>query len=371
MKIRLLAAACCVVSSAFAQDITWAELARRSELWPAQCTLKATIKFQGAAPVPAGQKVNVLQVTPTEVQLATLDARTTFAADPDETDVLAVARAAYAQLTPKQRAVTLQSLPQQKELWPATVRLNKTFDLGSGRVLRAGDELMLLNVVDPGKLLVQSNTLRMTTHVTPQATDFVAQVRQIAENPEARPRFVVAEKQRQDALAAAAQKKAEAEQQRLALEERKRVNGVVVTELEGKLLNTASGKPQPLDPDALPKYIVFYRGSSTCPITREFTPTLIKFYQQMKPQHPEFEIVYIMTESVEDTGKFAQELGFSWRGITYESTPTMPTVDRPVQGLLPQLFVMDRSGRLLANGWQSAAPNALKQLDALLKATTR
>jgi hypothetical protein len=29
---------------------------------------------------------------------------------------------------------------------------------------------------------------------------------------------------------------------------------------------------------------------------------------------------------------------------------------------------MDRSGRVLANGWQNSAPNALKQLDALLKA---
>ena len=89
----------------------------------------------------------------------------------------------------------------------------------------------------------------------------------------------------------------------------------------------------------------------------------------MKPQHPEFEIVYIMTESVEDTAKFAQKIGFSWRAIEYESTGGMPTLNRNIQGLLPQLIVMDRSGRVLANAWQNAAPNALRQLDTLLRAS--
>jgi hypothetical protein len=161
------------------------------------------------------------------------------------------------------------------------------------------------------------------------------------------------------------------EGQRKAVEERKQKLGVVVSELEGKLLNSATSKPQPLDEAALPRYIAFYRGSSTCPITREFTPTLIKYYQQMKPRHPEFEIVYMMTESPEDTAKFAKQIGFSWRAIEYGSTGSMPTVRQPIHGLLPQLFVMDRSGRVLANGWQNSAPNALKQLDALLKAPPR
>jgi hypothetical protein len=45
-------------------------------------------------------------------------------------------------------------------------------------------------------------------------------------------------------------------------------------------------------------------------------------------------------------------------------------VTKPIQSLLPQLVVMDRSGRVLANGWQGSAPNALKQLDALLRSSS-
>jgi hypothetical protein len=59
-------------------------------------------------------------------------------------------------------------------------------------------------------------------------------------------------------------------------------------------------------------------------------------------------------------------MGFSWRALEYDATPAVPSVNKPIAGKLPQLIVMDRSGRVLANGIQSTAPAALKQLDALL-----
>ena len=91
----------------------------------------------------------------------------------------------------------------------------------------------------------------------------------------------------------------------------------------------------------------------------------------MKPAHPEVEFVWIMTESAADTAKFAKQIGFNWRAIEYESTGSMPHVNEPINGLLPQLIVMDPNGRVLANGWQNSAQNALRQLDALLKAPPR
>ena len=90
---RLIAMLAVTTTIAAAQELAWAELARRSELWPAQCTVKETMKFDGGVTVAAGQKVKVVQVKPEEAQLATLDDRTYFAAEPDETDLLAVARA--------------------------------------------------------------------------------------------------------------------------------------------------------------------------------------------------------------------------------------------------------------------------------------
>jgi len=85
----------------------------------------------------------------------------------------------------------------------------------------------------------------------------------------------------------------------------------------------------------------------------------------MKATHPEVEVVYLTIESLPDTFKFAKELGFDWRTVSYEDT-TMPCVNPYIDGRIPQLIVMDRDGKVLANGIQSTAPAALQQLDTLL-----
>ena len=105
-----------------------------------------------------------------------------------------------------------------------------------------------------------------------------------------------------------------------------KAEGRVAVELEGKLINSLTGQPEPLDTNAWPRYFVFLRGQSTCPITRNFAPTFIKYCNGIKSSHPEVEVVYLTIESLPDTLKFAKELGFNWRTVTYENT-TMSSVN--------------------------------------------
>src|SRR5271156_6542631 len=93
-------------SAAVAQDLTWAQLAGRPELWPVKCKVKAAMNFQGGVTVPAGATLGGLDFKGNEANMKTTDGKTYFAAEPDDTDVLEVARDAYAKLTPKQRALT-------------------------------------------------------------------------------------------------------------------------------------------------------------------------------------------------------------------------------------------------------------------------
>jgi len=334
-----------LATGVFAGDLTWQEMARRPELWPAQCASKATIPFDGATIKP-GQTLKVLKVLPKAVQVSTLDDKVTFEADPDETDVLAVAGAAYAKLTPKQRELTYASIAQRKDLWPAHLTLTRSFQVGGGQSVNAGEQVVVKNV-QPDRARVLVERLNTTFECALPATDIMAQARKFVEDPQAGPRFVA----EQPAVAAAPQP----------------AKDRVLGELQGKLINSVTDKPEPLDAQAPPKYLVFCRGSSTCPYTHKFAPTLVKYYNEMKPKHPEFEIIWIMTESPADTGKYAKETGFSWRAIEYESTGSMPGVSKPIDGRLPQLIVMDLNGRVLINGVQTAAPAALQQLDALLK----
>jgi hypothetical protein len=319
------------VVSAAPRELRWIELVNQPEFWPRQCTMKQTLEFQGGAAVKTGQTVKVDGITAREVELSTPDGKIQFAAAPEETDVLAAANADYAKLTPKQRALSYSSLARQRELWPYRVKITQTFDLGQGQRVNAGDEVVLLNI-ESGKLFVLAEKFRTTFNVAPPATDLLVQARRFVEDANGAP-------------------------------------SRMVTELDGKLVGSVTGKPDPLPAEAQPRYIVFFRGSSTCSITRQFAPTLIKYDYEMKAKHPEYEIVYIMTETPENTGKFAKELGFSWRAVEYDTTAKMPVANasKPFSDLIPQLVVMDRTGKVLANGIQATAPAALQQFDALLK----
>jgi hypothetical protein len=358
--LRFVFAFCLLAIAALAQELSWIELARRPELWPTQCTLLTTIKFDGGASVPSGQSVKVVAVKPNEADFVTLDGKTNFAADPNETDLLKVAKEAFAKLTPRQRALTYATIAQQKDLWPASITLTKTIKFSSGATFREGEQLPVVEI-RANRIVLRADAYKTTFDLAPQDTNLIVQARQFVEDAQAGPRFVAVQQQ-------------QTEQRRMADEKRQadeklRAQTRVLAELDGKLLNSATGKADPLDPAAKPRYIVFYRGSSTCPITRQFTPTLIKYYQQMKQQHPEFEIVWMMTESPQDTAKFARELGFSWRAVTYETY--VASVHETINGKLPQMMVVDLSGKVLVNGWQDTAPTALRQLDALLKQSAR
>jgi len=348
-------AICLVMGVANAQELSWAELAARPELWPEHCTVKATINFDGGMSVQAGQKVDVVDFKGNEVDLRTHDGRTYFAGEPDDTDVLLVARDAYAKLTPKQRELTYPLVIQRKELWPYRVTITRSFNLAPGKTVQAGDQVLVKDV-QTGKVDVVSEKLNARFGVALPATDLMAQARTFVEDDQAGPRLVAMQKAAEERLAA---------EQRL-LGEKIKAQGRVAVELDGKLINSVTGQPEPLDTSSLPRYIVFLRGSTTCPITRNFTPGFVKYYNGVKSAHPELEVVYLTLDPLSDTEKFAQEMGFTWRSVSYENT-TMPCVYNIIDGRIPQLIVMDRDGKVLANGIQSTAPVALQQLEALLK----
>ncbi|MBE2213562.1 MAG: hypothetical protein IAE82_06800, partial [Opitutaceae bacterium] len=308
--------------------LTYADLIRRPELWPAQCTVKAMMQFQGGTTVKAGQTVKVDGLTAQEVELSTLDNKIQFAAAPDETDVLAVANTEYAALSPAQRELTYATIARRKELWPYRLTIGQTLDLGRGQTVNPGDTAILVKF-DRGNPFVIAEKFRTSFTISPQATDLMTQARRFVEAGDAAP-------------------------------------SRVGTELDGKLISSVTGQPTSIDAASPPRYYVFYRGSSTCSITRGFTPSLVKFYNEQHPKHPVFEIIYIMTEAPADTGRFAREAGFAWLAVDYETTGRMPVMGEPFGSLLPQLVVMDRAGNVLANGVQGTVPAALQTLDALL-----
>jgi len=346
MKILGFLLTFCLMSViASADQLSWNTLAIRPDLWPTQCTMKATIPFQGGVTVATGQTVIVDQFSPNDVQVTTLDNQTSFAAEPNEVDCLDVANKAYAALTPKQQTLSYLSLIQHKELWPASIIINRNLDFPGNHHLIKGSQVKIISM-DSGSVFVLSEALNGKFRILPSATNLMLQARALVENNQALPTFL-------------------AEQQKQAAAQEEFNKNRLVYDLKGKLINVASNQQQPLDPTTTPRYFVFMRGSSTCSITHQFMPDLVRFYNQTMSKHPEFEIVYIEYDTLGDAAKFSQEQGFSsWRALAYDNTPSIP--NSVIAGPLPQLFVMDASGKLLINGIQSDAPKALEQLKALL-----
>ena len=332
LLLKLVALAVAVVANAGAQVLDWSELARRRELWPAQCTLHRPIKFKQGGSVDAGQTLKVLELQPTQLVVSTLDGRYRFAVKPEDTDILQLANAGTARLSPQQGALTFATLLRRQELWPYRVALTEPIELNGGRlVVRQGEKLILMGV-EQGQLLVASERLNTSFDVDPQQTDLMTQARRFAANSDGAP-------------------------------------GRFVEELSGKLVDIASAAPASLDAPSRLRYLVFYRGAGWCAPCREFSPSLVKLYNELKPAHPEFEVVFISADhSAAEMRAYAKEAGFHWPAVLAERDPQLHLISPLFGDAIPQLVVTDCHGKVLIDSNQVTRPVALQKLAALLKA---
>jgi len=316
--------------TAGAQELTWAELLRRPEHWPQECTMKKSFEFQGGKSLKVGQKVTVLEMSPNEIVIGSLDGKVSFGTKPTDTDALATANAAYAKLTPKQRELTYAALLRRLDLWPYRVAGREAFDLGGANKIPKGESLILIGV-EGNELLVGSVKLNTSFTVRPQQTDLILHARKFLEDKQGAP-------------------------------------GRLLEELQGKLLDPTTGKSAALDPKAAPRHLVFYRGAGWCPPCRQFSPTLLKTYKELKPQHPDFELIFLSDDnSIPDLQKYVKEEGFPWLAVPQTRLKELQIVSPKLGRSIPQLLVMDRHGKVLLDSIQMDRAVALKRMEALLK----
>lgn len=320
-----LLASCLLATAAFAGDFTWPELVKRPEHWPTQCTMKKALQFQSGKSVAVGQKMDILEIQPNEIVVGT--AGISFGTNPADTDVLAVANAQYAKLTPAQRELTYASLLQRKDLWPYRVALTEPLDLGNERMPQ-GAQVVLLGV-EKGRLSLLWEKTKTGFELEVKSTDLLAQARKFVEDRQAIP-------------------------------------SRVAEELKGKLINPISNEPAPLDAKALPRYYVFYRGGAYCPYTREMTPSIVKFYNETKVAHPEFELVYVPTDkTAAEMQEYAKKESFPWRAVSLDQCRKFAVL-APLFGPVPHFVVVDPAGNLLMECTVTDRGPVLDQLTALL-----
>jgi hypothetical protein len=303
-----------LVVTASAQELSWSQLLQHPELWPAQCHLKKAFDFQSGASVEAGAIVDVLEIHAKQVEVGTTTGKGfAFDVNPEDTDVLEMTRAVYAKLTPKQRALTYAKIFQDRNLWPYRLTLKDTLDLGSGRRVSKGDPVIWRGLKGD-RLTVGSEKYDTQFEVDPQETDLMEQARKYIERPDGAP-------------------------------------SRMVVELQPNLINAATGQPDPLNTNSLPRYFAFIRAANFCPMSQRFMLQLVKFYDDMKLKHPDFEVIYLSCDGkLPAMEKFAQDNGFSWPTVTYQRSGYLFELIPHFQPLMPQFTVMDQRGEVLITG---------------------
>lgn len=307
--------------------LTWNDLVRRPETRPAHFTVNREYRFQGGVIVRPGTTVNLVELKSAELVVETQDGKVTFSAKPEETDIVAVASAAWSQLTPAQRELTYPALLQRMDLWPYRLKLTVPFDLGS-RKTRAGDGVLLLSA-EGRELLVRIEGTDIAFNVEPSQTDLMARARAF-------------------------------------LAQEQSVPGRVIEELSGKLVSPLTGQTVTLGADARPKYVVLYMGAGWCGPCQQFAPQLVKLLKDKKPAAGDFVSIYLSGDRNPAEAKaYATKLGIEWPTLYFKNRGLMPAFQSLFGDTIPQLVVTDRHGKVLVNSAKVGTARALQQLASL------
>ncbi|HXP59283.1 MAG TPA: thioredoxin-like domain-containing protein [Dongiaceae bacterium] len=298
-----------VAGAAFPDTLTLADLANRSDRWPAALTLAEDIRLGNGAVIHKGEKVRVARFDGSRV-VVVAPGNIMVNLTPGDSGLLDAANQAWAALTPAQRAIDPESLVADMSLWPLRVRAISSIASRFGK-LAPGTELTLLTITDKGVELAWPNSANRVD-VDFGNTDVFERARQ---------RALVDPEKRESRIAAA---------------------------LQGILVD-AEGRPV-RDPLGDKKIFAFYFGANWCAPCHAFSPDLVRFLDDALPRHPELEAV-LMSNDQQPAQMLAymREAKMPFPAVPLSDLNRSSLLSGYAVKMIPHLVVVDRFGKLLAS----------------------
>jgi nucleoredoxin len=100
------------------------------------------------------------------------------------------------------------------------------------------------------------------------------------------------------------------------------------------------------------KLIALYFSAHWCGPCRKFTPQLVEYYNQVAPQHPEFEIIFVSSDrSRFNWETYMREARMPWPAIDYDQLAGLAGLKQLSGDGIPSLVLLDATGHLLSSSY--------------------
>ena len=125
-------------------------------------------------------------------------------------------------------------------------------------------------------------------------------------------------------------------------------------ELGGKLVALRGKSALPYAAPDLPeaKYIALYFSAGWCGPCHQFTPELVKFYNEMKPKYPGFEIVFMsLDQGANAMEKYMNEMARPWPAVRYSAAKSDRALTKYAGPGIPCLVLLSEKGEVLSHSY--------------------
>jgi nucleoredoxin len=140
------------------------------------------------------------------------------------------------------------------------------------------------------------------------------------------------------------------------------VLSIIAALLVGNLVILQGGAQKPVADSTLTpvKYYAIYYSAQWCPPCHHFTPELVKFYNDFKSAHPDFELIFVSEDHNADAMLgYMKEMSMPWPAVRFDAlkhdgsgTFKGSGIEKFAGDGIPDLVLVDSTGKVLSDSYQ-------------------
>ena len=122
----------------------------------------------------------------------------------------------------------------------------------------------------------------------------------------------------------------------------------------GDLVSLQGTKLHPFDSSQLAhtRFFAIYYSASWCPPCRGFTPKLVKFYDEVKPGNPQFEVILVCRDqTLAGMEKYMTKDEMKWPALTFSKIRSHKILNQYAGNGIPDLVLVDAQGKVLSDSF--------------------